>query len=184
MQLDTQRRLFRPQRHNTPLVTTLGLIFLMSEIENIIAMISNQGVMLDLHQQNLFHVLKTRRLKDFLPDPQCQVCAGNVVDIHSINAAGSTAVACVQCGGFFHKTCIDETPQFVAPADWICYCCKRSEQVQSADWKRDLSIEQQVKLPATSCQVARRNVTYILDGVVRVWKGDACMFFIAGTEKS
>ena len=41
MQTDARKRMFRPQRHNTPLVTTLGLVSLMSEIDDIIAMISS-----------------------------------------------------------------------------------------------------------------------------------------------
>jgi len=184
MQTDENKGMFRPQRHNTPLVTTLGLVSLMSEIEDIIAMISSKGVLQDYREHNLAKVLKDGKLalhdaNLYTADPMCEVCAG-IVDVSHINTDGGMAVSCSQCGGLFHKTCIDETTRFVADAAWTCYCCKRSKQVKASEWKWDLNIEQQVRLTRASCQAHRGNKKYILDGVVRIWKGDACIFFIAG----
>ena len=117
MQTDARKRMFRPQRHNTPLVTTLGLVSLMSEIEDIIAMISSKGVLHDYREHNLAKVLKDGRLalhdtNLYTADLMCEVCAG-IVDVSHINTDGGMAVSCSQCGGLFHKRCIDETNRFV-----------------------------------------------------------------------
>ena len=181
MQTDANKGMFRPQRHNTPLVTTLGLVAMMSEIESIMHAFCQKYESNDFHADNLNNIIANSgipplRNRDMTPPDICAVCEQQFA-LHNI-ANVSTPWKCSRCLRHFHASCVDAPPNDPLPAVWVCHCCKRS--TLSSIWKWDLEIEKHAVLPANTCRDVRNEQKYILDGVVRVWRNDVCFFYIAG----
>ena len=182
MQTDDNKGMFRPQRHNTPLVTALGLVALLSEVESIMKAFCQKYDSNDFHDNNLKNIIKRSPNPllniNMTPPDICAVC-GQAIRPHPNNIANDPAPwKCCRCLGHFHASCVDAPSNIAQPMQWVCHCCRRS--TVASIWKWDLEIEKYATLPETTCRDVRRESTYILDGVVSVWRNDACFFYIAG----
>jgi len=186
MLTDSEKGMFRPQRHNTPLATTLGLLVLLSEIENITKVLASKHNATPFHKKNLENLIEDHpRLRAANPMHHahvCPVCDVAIPDADPVNAVGAHTVECTRCRYRFHKLCIDMPAGDPRDANWVCLCCKRTAATTlHTPWTWDLEIEKRITLTPDSCQLHRVQQTYVIDGVVRVWKDDVCIFFIAGT---
>jgi hypothetical protein len=185
MLTDKDKGMFRPQRHNTPLATLLGLLVLLSEIENITKMLASAYNYTPFHDQNLENLIhrhhNLRGGNPMQPAPVCPLCEVAIAAADALNVVGALIVQCTRCLYRFHKLCIDMPANEARVGNWVCLCCKRSSSTTTRTaWTWDLEIEKRIPLTPESCQYRRIQDSYVIDGVVRVWKDDACIFFIAG----
>ena len=186
MLTDGEKGMFRPQRHNTPLATTLGLLVLLSEIENITEMLASKHNATPFHKDNLENLIQEhpnlRAANPMHHAHVCPLCDVAIADADPMNAVGAHIVECTQCLHCFHKDCIDMPIGDPRPANWVCLCCKRTAPTtRRSTWTWDLEIEKRIDLTPPSCQANRLQNTNVIDGVVRVWKDNVCIFFIVGT---